>query len=215
MFHVLIAAVINDMASRCLTDPDREIKLPCIHDQYKMEKRADRSMTSVDVDDLPFLSRRSVVHGRHGMVACSQPLACQAGLDMLKAGGNATEAAITVAACLCVLEPMSTGLGGDIFCLSYGRDQDGARPHCLNGSGASPSTMTLARGRQVAHATLAGSSREIVAYDGPAHLPKTSVHAVTTPGTVRGWETAYRTFGSGRVSFHDLLLPAIRLAEEG
>ena len=68
---------------------------------------------------LSFLSRRSPVICRHGCVACSQPLAAEAGLSVLKRGGNAADAAVAVAACLNVTEPCSTGIGGDAFCLFY------------------------------------------------------------------------------------------------
>ncbi len=62
-------------------------------------------------------SRRSVVYGRKGMVCTSQPLAAQAGLDMIKKGGNAVDAAIATAACMTVLEPTSNGIGSDAFAL--------------------------------------------------------------------------------------------------
>ena len=68
---------------------------------------------------LPFTSRRSPVVCRHGCVACSQPLAAEIGLQVLRRGGNAADAAVAVAAALNVTEPCSTGIGGDCFCLFY------------------------------------------------------------------------------------------------
>jgi gamma-glutamyltranspeptidase/glutathione hydrolase len=83
-----------------------------------------------------FSSRRSVVMSRHGMVGASQPLAAQAGLRILLAGGNAADAAVAVAAALNVVEPMSTGIGGDAFALIY--DAATRRVSALNGSGRAP-----------------------------------------------------------------------------
>ena len=68
---------------------------------------------------LKFISRRSPVVSMHGAVASSQPLATEVGVRVLKAGGNAADAAVAVAACLNVTEPCSTGIGGDAFCLFY------------------------------------------------------------------------------------------------
>ncbi|MEZ4833079.1 MAG: gamma-glutamyltransferase [Caldilineaceae bacterium] len=83
--------------------------------------------------DFVFRSRRSNVLARHGMVATSQPLAAQAGLSMLQAGGNAADAAIATAAMLNVVEPTSTGIGGDCFALYW--DAKEKRVTALNGSG--------------------------------------------------------------------------------
>ena len=83
---------------------------------------------------------RSVVLGRHGMVATSHPLAAQVGLDVLKAGGNAADAAIAVNAMLGVVEPMNCGIGGDLFAIYW--DSKTEKLHGLNASGRSPYRMT-------------------------------------------------------------------------
>ncbi len=85
----------------------------------------------------PFASRRSAVLASRGMVATSQPLAAQAGLTTLHAGGNAVDAALATAATLTVVEPTSNGLGSDAFALVW----DGGRLHGLNGSGRWPSAL--------------------------------------------------------------------------
>ena len=90
---------------------------------------------------LPFVSRRSPVFARHGMVASSQPLATEAGLEILRQGGNAADAAIATAATLALTEPMSTGLGGDCFALFY--EGGTGKVTALNGSGRAPSSLTL------------------------------------------------------------------------
>src|SRR5512140_2287105 len=88
-----------------------------------------------------FVSRRSPVLARHGMVAASQPLAAMAGVDILKQGGNAADAAVAVAAALNVTEPTSTGLGGDCFALFF--DAGTREVTALNGSGRAPAALTI------------------------------------------------------------------------
>lgn len=82
----------------------------------------------------PYPSRRMVVYAKKGMVAASQPLAAQAGLEILKRGGNAIDAALAAAASLTVLEPTSNGIGGDAFALVWAQN----KLHGLNASGPAP-----------------------------------------------------------------------------
>lgn len=96
--------------------------------------------TSIE-NDLVFNSRRSPFLCRNGCVASSQPLASSVGLDLLRKGANAAEVAVAVAAALAVLEPCSTGLGGDMFCLYY--EAANKKVTAINGSGRSP--MKLSR----------------------------------------------------------------------
>lgn len=143
-----------------------------------------------------FESRRSPVLGLGGMVATSQPLAAQAGLEMLQAGGNAADAAVATAAALAVTEPTSTGLGGDAFALYF----DGAtkQVQAVNGHGRAPASLTpeAARARGITGA--------------PA---KHSVHTVTVPGAAAAWEDTLARHG--RLPLAQVLGPAIRLAEQG
>ena len=83
-------------------------------------------------------SRRSVIYGRKGMVCTSQPLAAQAGLDIIKQGGNAIDAAIATAACMTVLEPTSNGIGSDAFSLVWTKGE----LHGRNASGRASMAIT-------------------------------------------------------------------------
>lgn len=137
------------------------------------------------------------------MVACTQPLAAQAGQRILRAGGNAADAAVAVAAALNITEPSSTGIGGDIFCLFYNADTK--KVHALNGSG-----------RAGANASLEGIRKDLGLESGQvAPIPMTSVHAVTVPGAPAGWVDTVEKFGSGKLSMDQILTPAIELGEEG
>lgn len=150
--------------------------------------------------DLPFISRRSDVVSVGGMVSSSQPLATQAGLDILKRGGNAADAAVAAAACLNVTEPGSTGIGGDAFCLFYSAKDQTVR--ALNGSGRSPRAIKL-------ETVLANLPQ------GTPTLPPTSAHAVTVPGACAAMVDTVKKFGSGRLALKDIYARAIQLAEEG
>jgi gamma-glutamyltranspeptidase/glutathione hydrolase len=140
-------------------------------------------------------SGRSVVRASQGMVATSQPLASQTGLDILKRGGNAVDAAIAMAAVLAVTEPHMTGLGGDVFAMVFSaktRKLEG-----LNASGRAPRALNLEYFR----------SRKI------SDMPLTGMHAVTVPGAFDGWVMLLERHGTMKLA--DLLAPAIEYAENG
>ena len=130
--------------------------------------------------------------------ARSQPLATEAGLSILKAGGNAVDAAIATAAALAVTEPCSTGLGGDCFLLYF--EPEEKKVHALNGSGRSPAALTAERVRADCSVT-------------DDEMPLLHVHAITVPGACAGWCDALEAWGS--LPMATVLEPAIRLAEEG
>lgn len=142
-----------------------------------------------------FASRRSVVMANNGIVATGQPLAAQAGLDILKAGGNAADAAVATAAMLNVVEPMSTGVGGDMFAIAY--DGKSGRIRALNGSGRSPYAATIAAMHERGHKT----------------IPLRGFLPVSVPGTVAGWADLLKECGS--MSLGRVLEPAIACARGG
>lgn len=138
---------------------------------------------------------RSAVFARRGMVSTSHPLASLAGLDALREGGTAVDAAVTAAAVLGVVEPMSSGLGGDLFALVWSAAQK--RLYGLNASGRS--------GRQ--------ASREALRARGVERIPSRGPLTVTVPGQVDGFAELLRRFG--RFGFDRALRPAIECAAEG
>lgn len=142
---------------------------------------------------------RSSVMSQHGMVGTSQPLAAEVGIEILRQGGNAVDAAVAVAAMLNVLEPMSTGVGGDAFAIIY--EAKTGRVRGLNASGRTAYAATLAEYER----RLGGP--------GVQAIPSNSLLAVTVPGTVDGWATAVHS--CGRMTLAQVLAPAIRAAEEG
>ncbi|MFA9419184.1 MAG: gamma-glutamyltransferase [Gammaproteobacteria bacterium] len=152
-------------------------------------------LTMIQPYDRPSATRsaRSLVLGSNGMVCSSQPLASQTGLNILRQGGNAFDAAVAMAASLNVVEPMSTGIGGDMYVLAWSaRDQ---KLIGLNGSGRCASTANL----------------EYFRHKGCDSI--TGIDTVTVPGTVHGWVTLLDEFGS--LSLADTLADSIRYAEEG
>jgi gamma-glutamyltranspeptidase/glutathione hydrolase len=149
-----------------------------------------------------FGSRRSTSYATEGMVATSQPLAAEAGVETLRTGGNAFDAAVATAAALNVVEPTSTGLGGDVFALYRTADGEvGAMRAC----GGAPARATRERVREA----VAGPEEAPAA----ATMPMTGPHTVTVPGTARGWEATVAELGE--LSLGAVLEPAIRYATEG
>ncbi len=140
------------------------------------------------------LPGRSPVYASHGMAATSMPAATLVALDVLRAGGNALDASVAAAAVLGVIEPHSTGIGGDCFCLYA---PSGGGVIALNGSGRAPAAATI-------------DAFEAL---GLTEFENTSPHAVTIPGAVAAWETLLAAHGTRGLD--TLLQPAIRFAEEG
>lgn len=142
-----------------------------------------------------FNTRRSMVVGRRGMVAASNPLAAQAGLAVLRRGGNAADAAVAAAAVLNVTEPASTGIGGDMFALYY--DAKTKQVTALNGSGRAPMALTA----------------DMLRREGVVEISLHSPHAITVPGAAAGWEDLLKRHG--RMTLKDVLQDAIHYARDG
>ncbi len=138
---------------------------------------------------------RSVVYARHGMVACAQPLAAQAGLEILKAGGSAVDAAIAVNACLGLMEPTANGIGGDLFAMVW--DPQTHALHGLNACGRSP----------------LGLQAGMIPPEKDGTIPLYSPYSWSVPGTVDGWAELHARYG--KLPLARDLAPAIRFAEEG
>jgi gamma-glutamyltranspeptidase / glutathione hydrolase len=138
---------------------------------------------------------RSIVRAQHGMVATSQPLASQVGLDVLKRGGNAVDAAIAMAAVLNVTEPMMTGVGGDMFALVYWAKTKELKG--LNASGRAPRALSL----------------DYFAKNNIKQMPYLGMGSITVPGAFDGWVTLRDTYGTLKLA--ELLAPAIEYAEKG
>jgi len=141
------------------------------------------------------LTSRSETMAKSGMVCAAQPLAVQIGIDILKAGGNAVDAAIAVNAALGLMEPVSCGVGGDLFAIVW--DAKSEKLYGLNASGRSPYFLTI----------------EEVKRRGLRSMPYTGVVPQTVPGCVDGWFELHKKFG--KLPMKDVLAPAIRYAEEG
>ena len=144
---------------------------------------------------MKFTSRRSNVRGRNGVVATTQPLAAMAGLRTLLNGGNAIDAAVATAATLNVVEPMSTGIGGDLFALvKIGGDP---KIKALNASGRAGNATSLQELRD----------------QNLSEIPSDSPYAITVPGTVSGWQSLTNSYGN--MDLQECLKPAIEYAELG
>jgi gamma-glutamyltranspeptidase/glutathione hydrolase len=139
---------------------------------------------------------RSEVLARNGAIATSQPLASQAGLQILKQGGNAFDAAVASAAVLNLVEPVSAGVGGDVFVIAWVAKEK--RLIALNASGRAP----------------AGATPDHLAARGFAkHMPLHGIDSATVPGAVDGWDLLLKR--AGTMTFKETLEPAALLAEQG
>jgi len=141
------------------------------------------------------MAGRSAVYAPHGVVAAAQPLAAQAGLNVLEAGGNAIDAAVTTAAMLNLVEPFMSGMGGDLFVIFWSAEEQ--RLVGLNASGRAGSLMTLEELRGRGHERMPGSGAE----------------TITVPGALSGWAALLDRYGT--ITLAEALEPAIRAAEEG
>ncbi|MGH9142222.1 MAG: gamma-glutamyltransferase [Vicinamibacterales bacterium] len=138
---------------------------------------------------------RSRIATKYGIVAASQPLAAQAGAQILGRGGNAIDAAIATNAVMSLVEPQSNGIGGDLFAIVY--DAKTGALQGLNAGGGAPAGLTPALLKSYGH----------------IQMPQAGIHTVTVPGAVAGWEALRTRLGS--LAFSDLLAPAIAYADEG
>src|SRR4249920_3018864 len=143
----------------------------------------------------PYQTGRSVVMAKNGMVATSQALATQIGLDVLRKGGTAVDAAIAADAALGLMEPMSCGIGGDLFAIVW--DNKAKKLYGLNASGRSPYKATRAYFKSQ-------KLKEIPEY-GPLSW--------SVPGCVSGWDELHKKFG--KMPLADILHPTIEYANDG
>src|SRR6059058_4528370 len=146
----------------------------------------------------PFATRSEVL-ARHGMVCTSVPAATQVGLDILKRGGNAVDAAIAANATLGLMEPVSNGIGGDLFAIVYSAKEN--KLYGINGSGRSALGLSYEQMR----AELDKLNRKTI--------PPTGMLPISVPGTVDAWAELHKKFG--KLKFADDLAPAIHYAEDG
>src|SRR3954468_24501995 len=142
---------------------------------------------------------RSKVLATHGMVCTSVPAATQVGIEILKAGGSAVDAAIAANATLGLMEPVSNGIGGDLFAIVYSAKEN--KLYGINGSGRSPLGLSY----DAMKSDLAKLHRDTI--------PPFGMLPISIPGCVDAWAELHKKFGKLKLS--DDLVPAIRYAEEG
>ena len=162
-----------------------------MHANFQSEERI---MFNFNPQSYRYASKRHLTYAPRGMVCTAQPLAAQAGLRMLMAGGNAIDAAVAAAICLTVVEPTSNGLGGDCFAQVW----SGGALYGLNGSGYAPRRLTAEALNEAGHAR---------------RMPLRGWHSVTVPGAPSAWAMLHERFG--KLPFHALFEPAIDYAQNG
>ncbi len=143
--------------------------------------------------DYPYNSQRMTVFAKNGMVATSQSLAAQVGIDILKKGGNAVDAAVATAAALTVVEPTSNGIGSDAFALVWVKD----KLYGLNSSGPAPKNLSIEKVKDL----------------GFDKMPEHGFIPLTVPGAPAAWAELSARFG--KLSLKDTLEPAVKYAREG
>jgi gamma-glutamyltranspeptidase/glutathione hydrolase len=144
---------------------------------------------------LPGQAHRSESVANNGMVATSHPLAAQVGLDVLKSGGNAVDAAIATSAAMGLMEPTSCGIGGDLFAIVY--DAKTKKLYGLNANGPAPKKASV----------------QFFKDQKLTDIPERGILSVSVPGCVGGWDQLRAKFGTR--SFKELLAPTIKYAEDG
>src|SRR3954467_11296581 len=157
------------------------------------------SLAQIDRITGKTFATRSEVLARHGMICTSVPAATQVGLDILKRGGNAIDAAIAANATLGLMEPVSNGIGGDLFAIVYSAKEN--KLYGLNASGRSPLGLSY----DGMKAELAKTKHE--------RIPPIGMLPISVPGAVDGWAELHKKFG--KLSLADDLSGAIHYAEEG
>jgi gamma-glutamyltranspeptidase / glutathione hydrolase len=163
-----------------------------------------RAVRGVRAEGWPHQTRSEVM-AQNGMVVASQPLAAQAGLDILKRGGNAIDAAVATAATLAITEPMMVGVASDLFAVVYvAKDH---KVYVLNASGTAPSGATLDHFHEL------GYHADPANWGPMSGMPKFGILPVTVPGTVWGWDALIKRFG--KLTFKEVLEPAAQYAEHG
>jgi gamma-glutamyltranspeptidase/glutathione hydrolase len=160
---------------------------------------ADLASAQIDRITGKSFATRSEVLARHGMVCTSVPLATQVGIDILKRGGSAVDAAIATNATLGLMEPVSNGIGGDLFAIVYSAKEN--KLYGINGSGRSPLGLSYEQMK----AELDKINKKMI--------PPRGFLPISVPGTVDAWAELHKKFG--KLKFADDLAPAIHYAEEG
>ncbi|PYI78840.1 MAG: gamma-glutamyltransferase, partial [Verrucomicrobia bacterium] len=157
------------------------------------------SLAQIDRITGKTFATRSEVLARHGMICTSVPAATQVGLDILKRGGSAVDAAIAANATLGLMEPVSNGIGGDLFAIVYSAKEN--KLYGLNGSGRSPLGLSYEQ-MKVELEKLHRST-----------IPPRGMLPISVPGAVDAWSEMHQKFG--KLKFSDDLAPAVKYAEEG
>lgn len=141
----------------------------------------------------PYPSQRMLTYAKNGMVCASNPVAAQAGLDILKAGGNAIDAAVATATTMTVTEPTGNGLGSDAFVLIWYKD----KLYGINGSGPAPKALSIDALKERGH----------------EKIPAYGIESVVVPGAVSAWMKMHKEFG--QLDIKKVMAPSIHYAEEG